>query len=132
MKASPGGRVRLDKWLWAARFFKTRALARAAVEGGKVHYNGARTKPGREVSIGAEIEVPRGADRMRVVVCGLAEQRRSAAEAASLYTETEASVQARETAAEQRRRAGAARTAPATRPDKKQRRRIIRFQRLED
>lgn len=132
MSAGPPTRVRLDKWLWAARFFKTRALARSAVEGGKVHYNGARVKPGREVSVGAEIDVCRGHDRMQIVVCGLADRRGSAPDAARLYAETAESREARDAAAEQRRRAGAARVAPANRPDKKQRRRIIRFQRLQD
>src|SRR5690554_6954201 len=77
------GKVRLDKWLWAARFFKTRALAKEAIEGGKVRYNGARTKPGKVVEVGAELSIRQGWAERTVTVLGLSEQRRGAPEARS-------------------------------------------------
>lgn len=91
--------VRLDKWLWAARFFKTRALAHAAVEGGKVSVNGGRAKPGREVSVGQELSITTPSGEITVIVAALARQRGPAAVAALLYQETAASVAARRAAA---------------------------------
>lgn len=93
-------KVRLDKWLWAARFFKTRALARAAVEQGKVFYNGERSKPSREIEIGALLQVRHGRFEKTVIVKGLSTRRRSTEEALSLFEETEDSRIAREQAAE--------------------------------
>lgn len=121
-------RVRLDKWLWAARFYKTRSMARAAIDGGKVHYNGTRVKAGREVSVGAEVELRRGHETWTVIVKMLDDRRRSATEAAKLYEETEQSRSRREAEQQQRRVANAMLQAPDRRPDKKQRRKIIRFQ----
>ena len=88
--------VRLDKWLWAARFFKTRGLAKKAIEGGKVHYNGARAKTSKTVEVGAIIRVPQGWDILEVEVIALSDQRRGAPEARALYRETEESVARRE------------------------------------
>ncbi len=122
--------VRLDKWLWAARFFKTRALAQAAVTGGKVHLNGQRAKPSRNVRIGDSIDISRGHFRYEITVDAVSDRRGPAREAAKLYTETEESVEKRTAIAEDlalRRRA--APIPPASRPDKRSRRRIIRFTR---
>ena len=121
--------VRLDKWLWAARFFKTRGLAKKAIEGGKVHYNGARAKTSRNVELGALVRVPQGWDPMEVEVVALSDQRRGAPEARALYRETEESAVRREREAEARRLTNQAMQHPLKRPDKKQRRNIQRFQR---
>nr|WP_298249751.1 ribosome-associated heat shock protein Hsp15 [uncultured Halomonas sp.] len=121
--------VRLDKWLWAARFFKTRGLAKKAIEGGKVHYNGGRAKTSKNVEVGAIIRVPQGWDIWEVEVMALSGQRRGAPEARALYRETEESVRRREREAEARRLTNQAMQHPVKRPDKKQRREIQRFQR---
>lgn len=119
--------VRLDKWLWAARFFKTRSLAKTAVEGGKVHYDGARAKPSRTVELGATLRLRQGWDEKTVVVRGLSEQRGPATVAQTLYEETADSIARRTASAELRRQAQAATAAPEQRPNKKQRRDIMRF-----
>jgi ribosome-associated heat shock protein Hsp15 len=122
--------VRLDKWLWAARFFKTRALAREAVTGGKVHLNGQRAKPSRSVKIGDSIDISRGHFRYDITVDAVSDRRGPAREAAKLFTESEESVEKRTAIAQElalRRRA--APVPPASRPDKRSRRRIIRFTR---
>ncbi|MFO8047190.1 MAG: S4 domain-containing protein [Halomonas sp.] len=121
--------VRLDKWLWAARFFKTRGLAKKAIEGGKVHYNGTRAKTSRSVEPGALVRVPQGWDLLEVEVVALSDQRRGAPEARALYRETEESAVRREREAEARRLTNQAMQHPLKRPDKKQRRNIQRFQR---
>ena len=121
--------VRIDKWLWAARFFKTRALAKKAIEGGKVHYNGARVKTSKTVEPGALIKVPQGWDLWEVEVLAVSDQRRGAPEARELYRETPESQARRERETESRRLANQAMSAPPVRPDKKQRREIQRFQR---
>ena len=120
-------RVRLDKWLWAARFFKTRALASEAVVGGKVHLAGHRVKPSRPVKLEDCYEIQRGSERFEVVVTALAGRRGSAAAAAMLYRETDDSVRQREVEAEKRRLAALQRPQSSQRPDKKQRRLIRRF-----
>ena len=119
--------VRLDKWLCAARFFKTRALASAAVSGGKVQGKGQSLKPSRAVKPGDCLEIRRGYDRYEVVVTALAEKRGSAAAAQLLYRETDASVVRREAEAQKRKLAMMARPQSDGRPDKKQRRQIRRF-----
>lgn len=119
-------RVRLDKWLWAARFYKTRAIAKQAIEGGKVHCQGVRTKPGKEIEVGAELQLRQGMDEKTVVVKALSEQRRGAPEAQLLYEETAASIEQRERLAQQRKSQPRHWPTP-TRPDKKQRRLITRF-----
>ena len=120
--------VRLDKWLWAARFFKTRALAKAAIEGGKVHCDGVRGKPSRQVQLGMTIQLRQGFTEKTVIVEGLSEQRGPAKEAQALYRETEDSIQKRETLALQRK------SMPHSehKPDKKQRRQIHRFLRQQN
>lgn len=119
--------LRLDKWLWAARFFKTRALASAAASGGKVHLNGARVKPSRAVKIDDVFEVRRGYECFEIVVTGLSARRGSASDAQLLYRETEASASRRSDEAEKRKLASMQRPRSETRPDKKQRRQIRRF-----
>ncbi|MGO3158131.1 MAG: RNA-binding S4 domain-containing protein, partial [Halomonadaceae bacterium] len=111
--------VRLDKWLWAARFFKTRALAKKAIEGGKVHYGGSRAKTSKQVEIGALIRVPQGWEILEVEVLSVSDQRRGAPEARTLYAETEQSVQRRAKEAEARRLTNEAMQHPLKRPDKK-------------
>ncbi|RDE18198.1 RNA-binding protein [Motiliproteus coralliicola] len=120
-------KVRLDKWLWAARFFKTRALAKQAIEGGKVHYNGTRAKVSKAVEIGAMLQIRQGFDEKTVEVLKLSDQRRGAPEAALLYHETEQSLAQRELAAEQRKAQRATVAPERGRPTKKDRRRIRDF-----
>ena len=115
-------RVRLDKWLWAARFYKTRSLAKTAVDGGKVHLNGARTKPAKEVVAGDRLTVTRGIVEQTVIIVGVSERRGSATVAATLYEETPESVDTRERLRAERRMRAAGLTVPKSRPNKKQRR----------
>lgn len=126
-KNSDDDRVRLDKWLWAARFFKTRALAKDAVEGGKVRYNGQRSKPGKLVETGAELTIRLGWEEKVVVIDDISDRRRGASEAALLYHETENSVKKREDLALQRKTMQTSQLPPARRPSKKDRRDIDRF-----
>ncbi|WP_458525311.1 RNA-binding S4 domain-containing protein [Onishia taeanensis] len=121
--------VRLDKWLWAARFFKTRQLAKKAIEGGKVHYNGGRAKTSKTVEVGALIRVPQGFDTYEVEVLALSGQRRGAPEARTLYQETDESAARRAKETEQRRLANQAMQHPLKRPDRRDRREIKRFMR---
>jgi len=120
-------KVRLDKWLWAARFFKTRALASEAVSGGKIHLGGHRIKPSRSVKIDDRFEVQRGYERFEIVVTGISDRRGSAVQAQALFRETEASVVKRAGEAEKRKLAALAHPRSEGRPDKKQRRQIHRF-----
>ena len=119
--------TRLDKWLWAARFYKTRALARQMVQSGKVHYDGQRSKPSKVVQVGALITLRQGFDTKEVEVMALSQQRRSASEAQLLYQETEASIEKREQNAEARKLNSLYNPHPDGRPDKKQRRQLIRM-----
>ncbi len=120
-------RVRVDKWLWAARFFKTRSLAKQAIDGGKVHCDGQRIKPSKEIPVGVELTVRQGWDEKTVQVIALSEQRRGAPEAAALYRETEQSQAKREAAAQQRKALSGSGPQASSRPSKKQRRQIHRF-----
>jgi ribosome-associated heat shock protein Hsp15 len=113
--------VRVDKWLWAARLFKTRSLAAEAVRGGRVHVDGIAVKPSREVREGDELQVTIGTVRQTLIVRGLSERRGPASEAALLYEETAESVAERQRQAELRRLAGPADL--GTRPTKRDRRR---------
>jgi ribosome-associated heat shock protein Hsp15 len=124
--------VRVDKWLWAARFFKTRALAREAVAGGKVQVNGHRVKPGRALKAGDELRIQRGAEEYTVEVLELAIRRGSAAVAQTYYEESPASIERRERLAAQLRLERQQRGRPERRPDKRERRRIIRFKNTYD
>lgn len=123
---SEGARVRVDKWLWAARFFKTRSLAKAAIEGGQVHCDGQRVKVSREVVPGMALTIRQGREHKTVVVLGLSEVRGPAPVAQQLYEETPDSVEARARLAEQRKAMNLAH--PDHRPNKKERRQIHRFQ----
>ncbi len=116
-------KVRLDKWLWAARFFKTRALAKAAIEGGKVHCRGERCKPSKEPRVGEELTIRTGFDERTVTIRALSVVRRGAPEAQALYEEAADSVESRERAAAMRK-AGALGVQTEGRPSKKQRRQI--------
>lgn len=124
-------KVRLDKWLWAARFFKTRALAKKAIEGGKVHYNGERCKSSKMAEVGAMLTLPQGWDEKRIEIIALSDQRRGAPEAALLYKETAESIKKRGEEAEKRKLLKAAMGAPENRPNKKDRRMIHRFKRID-
>ncbi|MCB1841416.1 MAG: RNA-binding protein [Halioglobus sp.] len=126
MSEAPG-RLRLDKWLWAARFFKTRSLAKAAIEGGKVQLDGQKVKVSKEIAVGDLLRIRQGWDEKIVVVKQLSDQRRGAPEAQRLYEETEQSATRRESEAAARKAAGGMLERPAQRPTKKQRRQIHRF-----
>ena len=119
--------VRLDKWLWAARFFKTRGLASTAIGNGKVRQGGGRVKPSRAVKINDVFEVQRGFERFEIIVTGLSARRGPAKDAQLLYRETEASIKRRNDEAEQRKLAQLQRPRSEKRPDKKQRRQIRQF-----
>lgn len=121
--------VRLDKWLWAARFFKTRSLATDAINGGKVHLNGERTKPSKAVHVGMELSIRVGDTEREVIVRALESKRGSASVAQQLYEETETSVQRRVAQAEQRKLHAILTPERHGRPTKKDRRAIIRFTR---
>ncbi|CAM3331089.1 RNA-binding protein [Pseudomonas floridensis] len=125
-KPEEDDKVRLDKWLWAARFFKTRALAKAAIESGKVHCRGERCKPGKEPRVGDEFQIRMGFDERTVVVEALSTVRRGAPEAQTLYHETPESIVRREQAAAQRK-AGNLGVTTDGRPTKKQRRQLFDF-----
>ena len=123
----PCDKVRLDKWLWAARFFKTRALATEAINGGHVHLNGSRPKPSRPLAIGDRLTIRKGQESFEVTVRQLSEKRGPATIARELFEEDEESRLRREALAEQRRLEAASLPHPQRRPDKKGRRQIIRF-----
>lgn len=129
MKASDTDsvKVRLDKWLWAARFFKTRALAADAVDSGKVHVDGDRAKPAKEVRLGQRLRIRRGAEEMEVIVRGLAVQRKGAPEASLLYEETPESRARREHAQLTRENEHARRDRGMGRPTKRALRDIRKF-----
>lgn len=118
---------RLDKWLWAARFYKTRSLASAAIDGGKVHVNGDRVKSSRTIKIGDCVSVSRDQLKMDVVICGLNMHRRSATEAQQLYAETLESTERREQKKEVNRLLDNMMTQSSRKPGKKDRRQIARF-----
>lgn len=121
--ASPA--LRLDKWLWACRFYKTRALAKEMIEGGKVHYNGQRCKASRTVETGATVRLPQGTDEKVVIVLGLSEKRLAAPLAQQLYAETADSIEQRLKRAELRKTNSLFAPHPDTKPDKKERRKLL-------
>lgn len=124
-------KVRLDKWLWAARFYKTRALAKAAIEGGKVHHRGERCKPSKEPKVGEEYVIRAGFEQRTVQVLALSAVRRGAPEAQGLYAETAQSIELREKASAERK-SGAAGMQTDGRPNKKQRRQFQSFLQQQD
>ncbi|MDF7648460.1 ribosome-associated heat shock protein Hsp15 [Candidatus Pantoea formicae] len=127
MKEKISESVRLDKWLWAARFYKTRALAREMIEGGKVHYNGQRSKPSKIVELQAELTLRQGNDERTVIITAIGEQRRPASEAQEMYAETAASIEKREKTALARKMNALTMPHPDRRPDKKERRDLMKF-----
>jgi len=116
--------VRVDVWLWASRFFKTRALSRQAIENGKVSVNGQRPRPSRRLHLADQLEVERSGERFHIEVIGLSDQRGPAVVAQTLYRESDASKAAREAERELRRAAAKGFTPSQGRPDKRARRLI--------
>lgn len=127
MKQQPAQDIRLDKWLWAARFYKTRAIAREMIEGGKVHYNGQRSKPSKIVELNATLTLRQGNDERTVIIKGITEQRRPADEAVTLYEETAESIEKREKMTLARKLNALTMPHPDRRPDKKERRDLMKF-----
>lgn len=123
-------KIRLDKWLWAARFFKTRALAKDAIEGGKVHYEGQRCKVSKTPEVGAKLTIRQGFDEKVIIIKALSDQRRGAPEARLLYEETPESIKARMDEAERRRIMQSSLLAPDHKPNKKERRDLRRFEQM--
>ena len=119
-------RIRIDKWLWAARFYKTRAIAKQAIDGGKVHIGGSRPKPSKEIEPGEKIRLRQGFDEKTVIVKALSNQRRGAKDAQELYQETKESAENREKLS-QLRKAQPKHWASPEKPNKKQRRQIQQF-----
>ncbi|OOF55501.1 heat-shock protein [Rodentibacter genomosp. 2] len=123
--------VRLDKWLWAARFYKTRSIAKAMIEGGKVHYNGQRAKVSKMVEIGAILKLRQGNEEKEVEILALSDQRRGAPEAQRLYRETDQSVKKREEMTWARKNNALSMPHPDRRPNKKERRDLLKFKHQE-
>ncbi|MBB6242114.1 MULTISPECIES: S4 domain-containing protein [unclassified Rhodanobacter] len=121
------GEMRADIWLWAARFFKTRSLAKQAIEGGKIDVNDLGCKPAKALHVGDLVKIVRGDERMEVQVLALSDKRGPASMAQTLYRETDASRTTREALKEQRRLSGAAFDHPPSRPDKHARRDLRRM-----
>jgi ribosome-associated heat shock protein Hsp15 len=119
--------VRLDKWLWAARFFKTRSVAREAVSGGKVHLNGNRAKPGRTINVGDELRIQRGEEEFVITIVEPSTRRGPATVARTLYKESDESRIRREKLVEERKLERQQHATRERRPDKRQRRNIVRF-----
>lgn len=130
MADSTQERIRLDKWLWAARFFKTRSIATEAITGGKVHLNSQRAKPAKDVHIGDEIQVRKGAMEWTVVVQKLNIQRRSATDAQEMYQETAESIEKREQNKQEKQGDAGVRERGTGRPTKRERRDIYRLKQL--
>ncbi len=124
---TPMQKLRLDKWLWAARFFKTRSLAKAAIDGGKVRLQGQRVKVSKEIAVGDTLLIRQGWDDKEVTVLELSDQRRGAREAQTLYRESAESQEKRAAAAAARKAAGGMINRPPSKPSKKQRRQIHQF-----
>lgn len=123
-------KIRIDKWLWAARFYKTRMLAKQAIEGGKIHCDGQRIKPSKEAAVGLELTIRQDWDEKTVIIKALSDQRRGAPQAALLYEETEDSKNLREKRAAERKAGLGNFIISDHRPSKKERRQIHRFQRV--
>ncbi len=120
--------IRLDKWLWATRFFKTRSLAAEAINGGKVHLNGKRTKPGRQINPGSQLRIHKGPFEWDITVKVIPKQRRPASEAIHFYTESEESINLRRQLTEEQRQMRVNATHPEKgRPTKRDRRQLDHF-----
>lgn len=127
MNSEASGNIRLDKWLWAARFYKTRAIARTMIEGGKVHYNGQHTKPSKIVELNGEITLRQGNDQRTVIVRQISDKRGPVPVAIALYEETADSIAKREKIALARKMNALTMPHPDRRPDKKERRDLMKF-----
>ncbi|MCP4988962.1 MAG: RNA-binding protein [Colwellia sp.] len=125
--SSENNSTRLDKWLWAARFYRTRAIAKQMIDGGKVFYNGQRTKSGKAVSIGDIIKIRQGFEEKEITVIALADKRSNATFAQTLYQENPQSIESREKNALARKQGILLSPASDTKPDKKQRRKLREF-----
>ena len=125
-------RLRVDKWLWAARFYKTRSIAKAAIEGGKVHLDGQRVKVSREVTIGERLAIKQGWEEKEVIVKSLSDQRGPAPVAQMLYEETPESTQRREREAQARKAAGGAMSRPVQKPGKHERKALEKLRKQFD
>ena len=120
-------KVRIDKWLWAARFFKTRSTASKAVNGGHVHVNGSRVKPAKIIQVGDTLQIRRGLVEFEILVLEISGRRGPAVKAQTLYEETDESIERRGQEAVERRLQRPANTTPVRRPDKRERRKILKF-----
>ena len=129
---APDATVRIDRWLWAARIFKTRSLAKTAIEGGKVHVDGQRTKPAKDVRVGQTLTVSRGSTEITLVISALSEQRGPAMVAQLLYRETDESVEQREILSSRRRMERAGLQVPDSKPSKKDRRSLKKLKSLDE
>ena len=125
-------RLRVDKWLWAARFYKTRSIAKAAIEGGKVHLDGQRVKVSREITIGERLAIKQGWEEKEVIVNSLSDQRGPAPVAQMLYEETPESAQRREREAQARKAAGGAMARPVQKPGKHERKALEKLRKQFD
>ena len=125
-------RHRLDKWLWCARFFKTRGLATTAVTGGRIKVNGERVKPAHDLRVGDRLSLSLNDEPMEVDVLDFPARRGPASEARACYAETPESLKRREVLREQRRLAALTRPRPDTKPDKRERRQMEKFWRGQD
>jgi ribosome-associated heat shock protein Hsp15 len=125
-------RLRVDKWLWAARFYKTRSIAKAAIEGGKVHLDGQRVKVSREITIGERLAIKQGWEEKEVIVKSLSDQRGPAPVAQMLYEETQESAQRREREAQARKAAGGAMARPVQKPGKHERKALEKLRKQFD
>jgi ribosome-associated heat shock protein Hsp15 len=123
-------KIRIDKWLWAARFFKTRSLAKQAIDGGKIHCDGHRVKPSKEAVVGLELTIRQDLNEKTIVIKALSGQRRGAPEAVLLYDETTESIALREKRSAERKAGLGNYIISEHRPSKKERRQIHRFQRV--
>jgi ribosome-associated heat shock protein Hsp15 len=125
-------RLRVDKWLWAARFYKTRSIAKAAIEGGKVHLDGQRVKVSREITTGERLAIKQGWEEKEVIVKSLSDQRGPAPVAQMLYEETPESAQRREREAQARKAAGGAMARPVQKPGKHERKALEKLRKQFD
>ncbi len=125
-------RLRVDKWLWAARFFKTRSIAKTAIEGGKVHLSGQRVKVSREICVGEVLVIKQGWDEREIIVKALSNKRGPAPAAQILYAETDASIARREREAQVRKAAGGAVARPTNKPGKHERKALERLRKQFD
>ena len=125
-------RLRVDKWLWAARFYKTRSVAKTAIEGGKVHLDGQRVKVSREITVGERLAIKQGWDEKEIIVKALSDRRGPAPIARTLYEETSESVKRREREAQARKAAGGATARPTQKPGKHERKALEKLRKQFD